>query len=372
MLSVDEEIVSLIEGAESALPHTPEITDIQTRFRLRRFGNIRLSTAPDYLVKGIIPARALVVTYGPPKCGKSFWTFDLVMHVALGRPYRGHKVRQGPVVYLALEGGGGFCARIEAWRQRFLPEEHDDVAFNLIDVSVDLIADHPRLILDINAQTITPPAVVVVDTLNRALLGDENKSSDMASFIRAADAIREAFSCTVIIVHHTGLAGGRPRGHSALPGADDALISVERNDAGVITVTVEHMKDAEAGAVISSRLDRCELGIDDEGDPITSCVIVPTEGNGVGPKRPRLSPIAIAGLRALNECLASTGRSPPDSQHFPAGVACVTLTEWREYLIKLGLINREGGFREQFRRLRVTLKNAGAIGIWDDNVWVVT
>ena len=38
-----------------------------------------------YLVKGIIPYPGLTVIWGPPKCSKSFWTLDLIMHVALGR-----------------------------------------------------------------------------------------------------------------------------------------------------------------------------------------------------------------------------------------------------------------------------------------------
>ena len=70
-----------------------------------------------YLVKGIIPRAGLVVVWGPPKCGKSFWTFDLVMHVALAWDYRGRRVQHGAVVYLALEGGKGFEARVEAFRR---------------------------------------------------------------------------------------------------------------------------------------------------------------------------------------------------------------------------------------------------------------
>ena len=51
--------------------------------------------------------------------------FDLSMHIALGRGYRGRHVQQGPVVYLALEGGRGFTHRVEAFRRRHrLPMRH--------------------------------------------------------------------------------------------------------------------------------------------------------------------------------------------------------------------------------------------------------
>jgi hypothetical protein len=39
------------------------------RFQLKPFDTIKLSTAPNYLVKGIIPRTGLVVVWGPPKCG---------------------------------------------------------------------------------------------------------------------------------------------------------------------------------------------------------------------------------------------------------------------------------------------------------------
>ena len=174
------------------------------RFQVRPFESIKLSTEPSYRVKGILPRVGLVVVWGPPKCGKSFWTFDLVMHVALNWKYRGRKVQQGTIVYLALEGGEGFARRVEAWRQRRFANHDQPVPFYLLDVPIDLVADHKTLIEDIGAQ-IEKPDVVVIDTLNRALLGDENKSDDMAKFVRAADAIRTAFDCVVIIIHHCGV-----------------------------------------------------------------------------------------------------------------------------------------------------------------------
>src|SRR5207247_8764870 len=102
---------------------TPELVEalagqIEPRFKLRRFDELKIGTERTYLVKGLIPRTGLAVVWGPPKCGKSFWTFDLVVHIALGREYRGRPVRQGTVVYCALEGGGGFGNRPEAWRRK--------------------------------------------------------------------------------------------------------------------------------------------------------------------------------------------------------------------------------------------------------------
>jgi hypothetical protein len=58
------------------------------------------------------------------------------MHIAIGCKYRGRRTQQGRVVYLALEGGSGFAAQIEAWRQRCLAEHDQAVPFFLIDTGL--------------------------------------------------------------------------------------------------------------------------------------------------------------------------------------------------------------------------------------------
>jgi RecA-family ATPase len=86
------------------------------RLEFVQFKDISLSTAPRYLMKGIIPSEGLVVVWGPPKCGKSFLVFDIVAHIAMGKEYRGRRVKQCPVLYFAFEGQTGFQARVEAFR----------------------------------------------------------------------------------------------------------------------------------------------------------------------------------------------------------------------------------------------------------------
>ena len=68
----------------------------------------------------------------------------------------------------------------------------------MIDEPVDLVADCAALIDAIQEQLGTMmPAALVIDTLNRALIGDENKSEDMARFIRAVDMIRTSPSAVL-------------------------------------------------------------------------------------------------------------------------------------------------------------------------------
>jgi hypothetical protein len=341
----------------------------QYPYELVPFDEIRMGTGSPYLVDKVFPLYGLGAVWGPPKCGKSFWAFDLSMHIALGWRYRGLRVQQGPVAYLAFEGGDGLRARVEAYRRKHtLPA---GVPFYLLTSNAKLVRDHQKLIECIDEQIIPlPPVCVVLDTLNRSIDGSESKDVDMAAYLSAADAINDAFACMVIIVHHCGIDASRPRGHTSLTGAVDVQLSCKRDAAKNIIVEVEAMKDGAEGATFTSRLEVVEVGTDEEGKPLTSCVIVPVE-IGAAKKATKLSPTAVAGLRALHECLADMGKPAPDSDHIPHGVTCVTMDQWREYLFKREVINRDKGYREQFKRLHTNLANAGAIGIWDEHVWAV-
>ena len=73
------------------------------RIELVPFNEISLGRERRYLVKGLIPNPGLSVIWGPPKSGKSFWTFDLVMHVALGWEYRGREFTKGQSYTVALK-----------------------------------------------------------------------------------------------------------------------------------------------------------------------------------------------------------------------------------------------------------------------------
>jgi AAA domain len=87
---------------------TPPPKSRPRKFTLVRFDAVTIGNEPVYLVGGLIPRAGLSIVWGAPKCGKSFFTFDLAMNIALGRDYRARRVQQGPVIYLALEGGAGF------------------------------------------------------------------------------------------------------------------------------------------------------------------------------------------------------------------------------------------------------------------------
>jgi hypothetical protein len=85
----------------------------------------------------------------------------------------------------------------------------------------------------------------------------------------------------VLIIHHCGVDGTRPRGHTSLTGAVDAQLAIARDQAKNVIVTVEYMKDGAEGDVIASRLDPVIVGKDVDGDDISSCVLRPLDDGEV-------------------------------------------------------------------------------------------
>jgi hypothetical protein len=340
------------------------------RIRLVPFDDIELSPERRYLVKGLIPRTGLIVVWGPPKSGKSFKVLDIVMHVALNRQYRGRNVHQGTVIYCAFEGQTGIQARCAAFRKKFLAENHEPVPFYLESVTLDLVKDAPELVHAIH-RTLgdVKPAVIVLDTLNRSLRGSESSDADMSAYIRAADSLREEFDCAVIIVHHCGIDGTRPRGHTSLTGAADAQLSVSRGAAGDIVMTVEYMKDGSTGEAIVSRLEKVEVGIDEDGDPISSCVVVPSET--FSKATVQATGAAKMALEALHEAIAEDGEVI-QSLRVPPNTRTTTVVRWQQYFEAKTISDttKPDSKRRAFVRASAKLQDLKIIGVWQDRIWV--
>lgn len=346
------------------------------KFKLVPFNEITLSSKAVYLVKNIIPRVGLTLIYGAPKSGKSFWTFDLLMHVALGWEYRGRRVKQGAVVYIIMEGADGFRARVEAFRKEHLGESHGDIQFYLISAPVALVADHLALIAAIRDRLgDVDPAAIALDTVNRSLTGSESSDQDMSNYVRAADALRDAFSCAVVAIHHCGLDTSRPRGHTSLVGGADAQIVVKRNAADQIVSTVEHMKEGMADAELVSTLKVVEVGLDEDREFITSCVIVEAEGSAQ-PKKPssrahKLTAAAAIALKALRHAVEEAGEQPPASNHIPRSVKVVRLSVWRSYAYQRGISTggTERAKQAAFQRGTDVLIGRSLAAVWGDYAW---
>ncbi len=102
-------------------------------------------------------------------------------------------------------------------------------------------------------------ALIVVDTLRCALVGDDNSSTDAHRFMSAARELARALDAAVLILHHTSKAarGGQrsARGSVELTGSPDVLLLAEAGDDGAVSLTAtlrNHVAPEPFGYRVSS------------------------------------------------------------------------------------------------------------------------
>lgn len=365
----------------SELDYEPE-PPRPSRFKLTAFDHVLTSSRVRYLVQGLLPRTGTVVIWGPPKCGKSFWLFDVLMHVALGWEYRGAYVEQGPVVYLVLEGADGFNDRVVAFKQHHLSGHTSPVPFYLVRARVDLVKDHRALIADLQRQLGgVRPMAVAIDTLNRSFVGSESSDEDMTAYVNAAGAVSETLDCVVPIVHHCGVAGERPRGHTALTGGADMQIAVTRDAHENIKTAVEYAKDGPSGHAVLSRLRSFSIGTDERGFDITSSVVVPlndaeAKDAASGKKRFKLSGSEELLFKALVDAVADSGVAAPGDLKLPPSVKTVVDFKFVRTAYRKLVLQPEDDetahaerIKKQIQRAGAVLRKFGIIGVSHPWVW---
>ena len=219
------------------------------RFRFRDDEELATLPPPKWLIEGIIPDDATVAIVGPSGSFKSFLALDWCYHIRTGLDWHGHRTTVGECIYLCGEGANGQAKRSAAWKAQNNLTGRLGVHFLTNGLDLNNPAEVATLISTIEARRIKP-RFIVIDTLARFLVGDENTAKDMGGFIRSADALRIRFGCTVVIVHHTGKDIGKGgRGSNSLFCAIDTEITVDR-EAGemAMTLTVSKQKDGPDGA----------------------------------------------------------------------------------------------------------------------------
>jgi putative DNA primase/helicase len=123
------------------------------------------------------------------------------------------------------------------------------------------------------------PAMIVVDTLHRFLLGDENSAQDAKGMLDACAALMREFNCSVLLVHHTGVseeAQHRARGSSAWRGALDIEISIiPSKDGQPLEIVQRKQKDGELSEPLYARIAPIVIPgwFDEDGEPVKSATL---------------------------------------------------------------------------------------------------
>jgi hypothetical protein len=320
--------------------------------------------------------------FGESGAGKSFLAVDLALSIATGRDWNGHAVKQGSVFYLAGEGHAGFAKRFVAWAAH-TGTDISSAPFFLSTSAIGLPDDATlaRLIQEIEASG-TVPALIVIDTLARSLIGDENRSDDVGGFIRSIDQIRMRYGCAMLIVHHTGHNNSdRARGSSALKAAMDTELGLT-NKAGSKCLEVTKQKNHEP---ISPKLFKLQQvptpWCDEDGNPILSAVMVlDGSGKAVKSKKPRLSLRDDAILTALRRALVSHGTAPSSKikerfggfdGYANAHRMVVDIERWRDEVYPVIDADEIPSKKVAFQRGRAKLQNAGYVQTMDGLWWIL-
>lgn len=258
---------------------------------------------PKWAIKGVLPSRGIALLYGPSGSGKSFITFDMALAIAEGASWFSHTVSKFPVTYVALEGQFGFRLRLEAWEKHHQRKVPSSFKMVLQDFKLTNATNLSHL-----ADALPARSVVIIDTLNRASpMSDENLSSDMGQILEAAKKLQEATDGLVLIVHHSGKsASAGPRGHSSLFASCDSIIEVSRSG-DLRKWSLAKAKEDQDGQAFPFSLLKVELGTDEEGDDLTSCVVTSASPKAPKSKMPSGANQKVAFDVIMNACTRSDG-----------------------------------------------------------------
>lgn len=166
----------------------------------------------DFIIPGFL-AGTVGALIAPGSTGKSFWAMQLACLISsskedantLGLTVGGH----GKVCYLSLEDPASELERrLFRVGQNFSNETRDSIADSfelnsLMGMQFNIMRDELRKNLIKKTEGYR---LIIIDTLSRAHLLDENNNGEMSSLLVALDSICRATGASILFLHHTSKA----------------------------------------------------------------------------------------------------------------------------------------------------------------------
>jgi hypothetical protein len=317
------------ESAESG-------ADLRPSFPVLSPSECEAEQPSPYVIKGLLSRGDHAVLIGHPGSGKSVLAPHLAYAVAQGRPVLGRRVKPGPVIYLAAEDGKGMKARVRALRRRW----GDAPDFHLIPVALDLLTPGSRELAELLAFIkAVRPVLIVIDTLAKSFPGlRENEGEDMGRVVRVARDLTGICDSAVLSVHHIAKDAGAaptPKGNGALNADADVTILVEGTRKEVRTVRLGKNRSGPSDATFAFQVASEDLGVDEDGDPITAPIAEETDEPADDRMRTRENKLrdqpAVL-LRELRDLVAEQGEPAEPEPGMPT-VICVARGMLRKRLI---------------------------------------
>lgn len=252
------------------------------KFAVSGAGEFASGPPQQWIIKGLLPKAQVGMIYGESTAGKSFVAMDMLGSIARGLPWRGMRTKQGRVVLVVAEGLMGARGRLKAYAQHH--------GIDLADVPFGIIGDVPSMLLKEDVKALAKQVVdwggadiIVLDTLAQSSAGaNENSGEDMGKVLAHCRGLNKMTGAMVLLVHHAGKDASRgARGWSGLKGAMDVEIEVTRSKLLGRNIQLSKAKDGDEGKVMGFKLQVVTIGTDEDGDPITSCVVEHSTGAAV-------------------------------------------------------------------------------------------
>jgi hypothetical protein len=219
-------------------------------------------------------------------------------------------------MYVASEDESGMRARITALRS-----DHGDAdGFTLVGNVTSLFPGSADLKALRNAVKDRNPSLIVIDTLAMSFPGlDENSADGMGQVVAAARSLT-VDGAGVILVHHDTKAGdGLPRGHSLLNGALDMSLYLSRDQNGNVIGKPSKNRNGSCDTQMAFRIGVRTLGVDEDGDDITTAIAEDLASDYEPPRMERLSD-SVKSLRTLFHELAKDSHGVDEAEFRQASV----------------------------------------------------
>jgi hypothetical protein len=232
-----------------------------------------------YLIKGVIDRGSLAMVYGDSAAGKTFVMLHAAYCVAAGAQFFDRRTAGGVVLYLAAEAGHRIRNRVAAARAKYPRDK--SIPVRVVTSRINLFADEvdleriTDLVRETEAEFGQSVVWIIIDTFARANPGmDENSGKDMGQAIDRMDKLRVETNAAISFVHHSGKDASRGgRGHSSSHAAVDHELVVKREGKVRYLELGSKQRDGKDGDAATFELEIVELGEDQDGDPVTTCVV---------------------------------------------------------------------------------------------------
>ncbi len=287
---------------------------------------------PDWLIKGILERGSMNLLFGESGAGKSLFAMDWAFCAANGENWHGHKVKEElKTLYILGEGFRGASMRFKALSQKYsLTPKNIRLSRRSINLLDNREADE---IIKIVTELAFIPDIIIIDTLHRNMVGDENSSEDMAMYFKSIELLARRLNSAIVTVHHSGHGDkGRSRGSSSIKAAMDAEFCVTKNGDG-ITFSCTKSKDFGFGTDMSFIIKEVELDgevfyDEDDDKQITSVYL---EYIGVAKDESKLPAYEEYVLSGLIKALETTQKLGGLRTILAPTEFVVTLEEWRPH-----------------------------------------